>query len=85
MKRLASLIVLILFTVTINAQRFVHPGILHSEEDLQRIKEAVAKKTRTHLFRLSDLHSKFCIAIHLQNAGPISNGGKKSNGWTSSL
>lgn len=44
MKRLASLIVLILFTVTINAQRFVHPGILHSEEDLQRIKEAVAKK-----------------------------------------
>lgn len=28
----------------VNAQIFVHPGILHSKEDLQRMKEAVANK-----------------------------------------
>lgn len=34
-----------LFTIaTGNAQGFIHPGILHSKEDLQRMKEAVASK-----------------------------------------
>ena len=32
------------FAIAANAQDFTHPGILHSKEDLQRMKEAVANK-----------------------------------------
>jgi hypothetical protein len=30
--------------IVANAQSFVHPGILHSREDLDRMKRAVANK-----------------------------------------
>lgn len=46
MKKLTctSLILFCILNNTVNAQRFIHPGILHSKEDLQRMKVAVAKK-----------------------------------------
>ena len=40
-----NLFVILLFICSsVNAKSFVHPGILHSKDDLQRMKEAVANK-----------------------------------------
>jgi len=48
MKTFTSFIITVAFAVisgNLNAQSFVHPGILHSKEDLDRMKKAVAEKS----------------------------------------
>ncbi|MEO6548020.1 MAG: alginate lyase family protein, partial [Ferruginibacter sp.] len=47
--RPAIFLTLLLNIVFAHAQTFVHPGILHSKEDLQRMKDAVANK-QEHIY-----------------------------------
>jgi len=44
MKRFKLTSFLVFFSLIASAQRFIHPGILHSKEDLERMKKAVASK-----------------------------------------
>jgi regulation of enolase protein 1 (concanavalin A-like superfamily) len=47
-KQFNSIIIFLIFfsiVSAVNAQTFIHPGILHSKVDVQRMKEAVANKT----------------------------------------
>lgn len=45
-KKFIPLFILLFYMLNINSQEFIHPGLLHSESSLKRIRELVRNETQ---------------------------------------